>query len=308
MPSVARRSPRKEKKTLSWECGLCGGPKFEPVRDGVRHSPGVQVRRCQGCALVQLHPLPDEEALARFYEAGYRQEHEPGLTPKAAFKLELPEALVRVQRLKDMMGPSKSLLEIGASSGAFVSSARPWVRAATGVEPSQAHRRWAARELDVEMVPGLSDVAGRSFDVIVLFHVLEHVRRPAGLIKALLARLEPGGRIFVEAPNVQDALISLYQVPAYDPFYYQNAHLWYFSPDTLSQVAREAGASAQIAPLQRYDLSNHLRWMLTGKPGGLGFYRFVFPESVNLAYADALARAGYSDTLWAELRKTGDNL
>jgi SAM-dependent methyltransferase len=243
--------------------------------------------------------MPTEEELHRFYAEGYRAEHEPGVGPETAHRMELPEARARVERLTPLLGPALSLLEIGSSSGAFVASVSPFVRSAAGVEPARVHRQWAKDNLGATLFEKLDDVGTLRFDRIVLFHVLEHVREPIRFVKTLLALLNPGGKLVVEVPSASDALLTLYQVPDYPAFYYQNAHLWYFTPETLALVARAAGAEADIKGVQRYDLSNHLRWLQTGKPGGMGFYKNVFSPAVDLAYRESLVRAGRADTLWA---------
>ncbi len=249
--------------------------------------------------MTRLDPLPTEEDLHRFYAEGYRAEHEPGISPEEAHRTELPEARTRVERLAPLLGPKLSLLEIGSSSGAFVASVSPFVKSAAGVEPARVHRQWAKDKLGAELVEKLEDLGSRRFDRIVLFHVLEHVRQPVEFTKRLLALLAPSGKLVVEVPSASDALITLYKVPAYPIFYYQNAHLWYFTADTLTRVAQAAGGKAEITGVQRYDLSNHLRWLETGKPGGMGFYKNVFPPATDQAYRESLVRAGRADTLWA---------
>ncbi|MFH1725870.1 MAG: class I SAM-dependent methyltransferase [Elusimicrobiota bacterium] len=291
--------------STSIRCVLCGEESSIPVRKGVRHEPRLEVRRCQDCGLVRLDPLPTEEDLKKFYAETYRTEYDPGVSPERKHNEDLPEARERVGRLGGLLNPGTSLLELGSGSGAFLHSVRPLVGRVTGIEPTVAYRRWANEKLGLEIREKLEDVEDRGFDLIVLFHVLEHVLRPVEFIESLLARLKPGGRIAVEVPDVEDALLTLYRLPAYAAFYYQNAHLWYFSKSTLERAARAAGAEADIAGVQRYDLSNHIRWLLTGKPGGTGFYGRVFPGSLNKAYAEALVRAGHADTLWAVLRKGG---
>ena len=106
------------------------------------------------------------------------------------------------------------------------------------------------------------------------------------------------GKLVVEVPNVDDALVSVYRVPAYVRFYYQKAHLYYFSRETLANTFALAGLEGSIEGVQRYDLSNHLRWMLTGEPGGQGYYDELLSPAVREAYADALIQSGHSDTLW----------
>jgi hypothetical protein len=108
--------------------------------------------------------------------------------------------------------------------------------------------------------------------------------------------------VVIEVPNVDDALVVLYRVPRYLAFYYQKAHLYYFSRSTLARTLELAGLRAKVDGIQRYDLGNHLRWMLTGEPGGQGYYDQVLPPSVHAAYGEALVRAGHGDTLWAVAR------
>ncbi|MEK7857834.1 MAG: class I SAM-dependent methyltransferase [Elusimicrobiota bacterium] len=279
-------------------CRLCGHDKAEILQSGVRQGPTVKVLRCRSCGLVRLDPIPSEAELDRFYRDVYRTEYDPGVGAEENHKNHLSEARSRVARLEPLLGRSKTVLEIGSGACAFLTAVGPLVKEACGIEPTDEYRAWAAKQ-GLQVFPKLADVDGRRFDLIALFHVLEHVREPLGFLKSLLARLNPGGRLIIEVPNVDDALISLYQVPAYAPFYYQSAHLWYFSAATLERAVTAAGAKARITGIQRYDLSNHMRWMLTGKPGGLGFYAKAFPPSLEEGYARALIDAGSSDTLWA---------
>jgi SAM-dependent methyltransferase len=172
----------------------------------------------------------------------------------------------------------------------------------SGVEPGLQHAAWAREKFGFPVVNRLADLERGQFDVIALFHTLEHFRDPVAYIRELKTYLAPRGCFAVEVPNVDDALISVYKVPRFPEFYFQRAHLYYFSPDTLRRTFALAGGSAEVVGVQRYDLSNHMRWMLTGEPGGQSAYASIFPRSVNLAYSEALIDAGYADTLWAVAR------
>jgi SAM-dependent methyltransferase len=240
--------------------------------------------------------------LSAYYTHAYRSEYEVSSTPEDGYREQLPEARTRVERLRSLLRNDLSVLELGCSSGAFLDSVRPFAGAVVGVEPGQADREWAQARLHLEVYPDLKSLGERRFDRIVLFHVLEHVLDPIGYLADLLGRLTPEGCVVLEVPNVDDALVGLYAVPSYLPFYWQKAHLYYFSASTLARVARQAGGCAEIVCVQRYDLSNHLRWMLAGMPGGQGYYRDVIDASANTAYREALVRAGCADTLWATVK------
>jgi SAM-dependent methyltransferase len=281
-------------------CMLCNSRANEILLRGVRYGPRLQVRRCRRCGLVFLWPRPNREDLDEYYLGAYRGDYDE--TPVAErHRGDLDEAYLRVRRLRQFLQSNMRLLEIGCGSGAFLDAVRPYVREIVGVEPDEASRQWIKKVLGVPVKERTDGVVREKkvFDLLVLFHALEHIPDPIDFLKSLRPLLKRDAKLVLEVPNVSDALLSIYQIPAYNRFYYQKAHLYYFSKDTLARVLYEAGFSATINGIQRYDLSNHIQWMLTGKPGGQGYYNNLFPASANASYADALIQAGRSDTLWA---------
>lgn len=278
-------------------CKLCGSSSSRVVRRGLRHAPEQEVRECETCGLVFQSPLPTEAQLERYYRLDYRRDYsEPSLEER--YEIDQPDAVARVCRLVPLLHAGSRLLEIGSGSGAFLEAIAPHVGRAIGVEPEDAARAWLTAR-GTQVVPMLEDADAERFDAIVLFHVLEHVLDPVNFIKALTPYLAPGGRVVVEVPNIDDALVAVYHVRSYLPFYYQKAHLFYFSAKTLAEVFRLAQFQTEITGVQRYGLGNHLYWMLAGKPGGQGRYSEVLTPEVQQAYAESLVQRGHSDTLWA---------
>jgi SAM-dependent methyltransferase len=252
--------------------------------------------------LVFQWPRPPEAEVAVYYAGSYGVEYEvPAMEDR--YRGDVEEARVRAQRLRPFLDLHSRVLEVGSGSGAFLEAARPYAGAVTGVEPDMASRRFVTQRLGIDVYSQVEEVPPNlEFDLIAMFHVLEHLPDPPRSLKHLAQRLAPGGRLAVEVPNVDDALLTLYSVPAFASFYYQKAHLYYFSSTTLQIALGMAGLAGGIEGLQRYGLSNHLRWMLSGEPGGQGYYASVLSPSVEAAYAGALIRAGKADTLWAVAR------
>jgi SAM-dependent methyltransferase len=278
------------------------------VQVGVRYASEAEVRRCADCGLVFLLPRPTVSELAGYYAEPYRAEYNELPVPER-YQVDLDEARVRVRRLLPLLGPDACLIEIGSGSGAFLDSVRPYVGEVTGVEPDAASRNWIAGRLGLPVVDQIADLSrlGKTCNLMVLFHVLEHVPYPVEFLRSLGQFLQKGGRMVVELPNVDDALVTVYAVAAYQSFYYQKAHLCYFSKDTLARALKLADFSGAIEYIQRYDLSNHFRWMLTGRPGGQGYYSHILSPSLCAAYAEALIDSGHADTLWAVVQAIGNN-
>jgi len=281
------------------KCILCGGEASTLIQRGVRYDADSNVHRCSGCGLVFLSPIPSEHELSQYYSDAYRAEYLGAVLPEESYSRQVEPSRKIVRRMMPHLRPDMRLLEIGSSAGHFLEAVRPYVAKAVGVEPGLKHANWARERLGLKMVNQLCELEPGTFDAIALLHTLEHFRNPVQYLVELKTYLARGGSIFVEVPNVDDALLSLYKVPGFAEFYFQKAHLYYFSAETLRRTLAVAGLQAAVSGVQRYDLSNHFRWMLTGKPGGQSYYQSIFSESVSLAYAEALIRANCADTLWA---------
>jgi 2-polyprenyl-3-methyl-5-hydroxy-6-metoxy-1,4-benzoquinol methylase len=217
------------------------------------------------------------------------------------FEASLPEAGRRVSTIRDYLNSSMSILEIGSATGAFLHLIRGDVREVLGIEPSIAH----ATYMSSLGIPNVLEIAMLNmnnrdrFDGIALFHVFEHIRNPLSFLQTLRKKyLTKEGVLWVEVPNVDDALLTLYQCKPFAQFYYQAMHHYYYSAKTLQDVTYKAGfKTKELIPIQRYDLSNHLYWLQHGKPGGAGKYSAIFSQSLNAAYTSCLKEHFLCDTL-----------
>jgi len=291
-------------------CGLCGGGEISAVETCIRNlrDARTRVRECRGCGVQFLHPAPAVADLKQYYAQDYRKEYgaesyyekeaeRDYSTIEEFFRASLPEAGLRVARVKKLLRSTDRILEIGCASGYFLKEVAPCVGEACGTEwdPSYAGH---AKKLGFSVLENPEDFEGR-FDKFFMFHVLEHVTEPIAFLRELQKKMTDDGRLFIEVPNRDDALISLYAIPEFRDFYYQSAHLWYFNAKSLSYVLQQAGYASDIQYVQRYDLSNHLIWLRDRKPGGQARYHHVLNDRLNTAYAECLAQKGMGDTLFA---------
>ncbi|MCM8805113.1 MAG: class I SAM-dependent methyltransferase [Candidatus Omnitrophica bacterium] len=282
------------------KCYLCGGKVQATIQNGVRHGSMFKVKKCFNCGLVFLYPVPDDNQLNDYYRNKYRKDYcDPPAEER--FYSDIPEAKLRLKRIKNELTKKTKLLEIGCGTGAFLKTISPYVNNVFGIEPDDESRQWIKEKLNFDVVSDIENLdKGEKFDMVVMFHVLEHLPDPVNFLKKLKEIMKKRAKLIIEVPNVNDALIALYQVKEFCKFYYQRAHLYYFSSHTLKKVLKKAGFNNfKVNGIQRYDFSNHIRWMLTGKPGGNGYYNSVFGKKFNDEYARILIEKGYADTLWA---------
>jgi SAM-dependent methyltransferase len=199
------------------------------------------------------------------------------------------------------------VLELGSATGFLLDAIRPHVGDdLTGVEPGDEFREFAKTRLGIEVHRDRSALDGRQFDLLLSYYVVEHMRDPVAELGHYLELLAPGGICAIEVPNVDDALVKYWQVPAFDRFYWQKAHYFNYSHQTLTMVLKLAGfAEVETVPVQRYDISNHIHWLATGQPGGAGAYTDLLDDRVNAEYARVLRERWLCDTVMAVARKAG---
>jgi SAM-dependent methyltransferase len=153
------------------------------------------------------------------------------------------------------------------------SQSRKVAASVAGVEPELSARKFIANS-GIEVVPSTSELR-EHYDVITVFHVLEHIKDPRHFISLLADHLAENGKIIVEVPNADDALLSLYRNVPFSFFTYWSCHLYLFTRTTLTMLAKQAGLTVDyVKQVQRYPLSNHLFWLACGKPGGHKYWVF----------------------------------
>lgn len=192
------------------------------------------------------------------------------------------------------------ILEIGCSSGFMLYPLRDNGHTCVGIEPSGVFSEYL-KYRNIESYVSLDQLnifkPEKHFDLILHFFVLEHIADPLSFLKMQLEFLKPDGKIIFEIPNVADPLYTVFDISAFERFYWSIAHPWYFSENSLNFLLERLGMPYQIIRDQRYDLSNHFIWARDGKPGGMGQFSEVFGQEMDALYKEALIKSGNCDTL-----------
>ena len=284
-------------------CRICNSIQSELISSQVAGAPEAAVHRCQDCGIIYLFPIMTEEEEADFY----KDEFEKYMSGRSGTSWNSPEMHFwsyqregerRLTLVRAYIQSSDDVLEIGSSTGYFLDDLRGYARSVTGVEPSRVFRQYATRR-GINTVADINELDAQQYDVVLLYYVLEHLRDPVGFLSSFKKYLKPKGRVLIEVPNVEDILLGPYVIPAFKPFYWQKAHYYNYSQSTLKDILDRAGFKAVLYPEQRYDLSNHMVWMMEGKPGGAGRFMDIFTPVLESAYAEALKIHWLCDTIFA---------
>ncbi len=291
-------------------CIYCGSNEYKFITDRLRYGKTGTVVRCE-CGLIRLlgaSNFKNEE----FYQENYAREHRRILKKlDETFKSFLPLQEDRINRFKKYLKKSDELAEIGSSLGYVLYAAKKYVKRVYGIELNDKEAEYA-RKKGITTVSGISEY-NMKFNHICLFHVLEHIPDPILFLKSLKEYLTPYGFIHVEVPSVEDPLMSVYNIKEYEDFFYQQQHLYYFSPGTLKKIVKKAGYKiVSLMPFQWVNFTNHLNWIYYKKPqpNRANCIRACLPtkggeaviEKMDAFYKKMLMKKGWGDNIFCILR------
>jgi len=269
--------------------------------------------RCRDCDVHFQHPGLTPEQEKKFYADEFEafMESRAGVaagwrSAEGHIRANEPNRLRRMEYLRPLLLPGGKVLEVGCSTGFMLYPLIAAGHDCVGVEPSGNFSEYL-KQKGIRSFPSVEELirtdAGRTFDLVMHFFVLEHITEPKNFLRQQLKLLRPGGTLVFEVPNVADPLLVLYQIPAFDGFYWSIAHPWYFSEKSLDHLLVSMGVPYEIRRDQRYDLSNHMVWARDGRPGGMGRFSHLWGDEFDRQYKQALIRGGTCDTLIGILRK-----
>jgi len=204
----------------------------------------------------------------------------------------------RVYQFKSLLR-NKNILDFGCGWGVFLSKLKN-VKSKTGIELRDECFFYIKKNLKKIFVTKNINNLNKNFDVITLFHVLEHIPYQVETLKALKTKLSKNGKIIIEVPSAQDFLLSFKNFNSFKNFTFWSEHIILHTENSLRKVLKKSGfKKINIINYQRYNLNNHLGWFIEKKPGGHIFFKDVTDETIKKNYIDYLKRNKKTDTLIA---------
>lgn len=144
----------------------------------------------------------------------------------------------------------KKLLDIGSGTGDFLATCKVDNWNVFGVEPSKEARQ-ISEEKNVKAFSDISEIKENNFDVITLWHVLEHVENLLEYIEILKTKLKPTGVLIIAVPNYKSFDAKYYKEfwAAYDV----PRHLWHFSQTSIQKLFAKVSMKIEKTIPMKYD-------------------------------------------------------
>ena len=279
----------------STDCPLCGSDRASlvmaaPDRDALPPQPCFTVVRCRECDLCYTNPRPAPDEIGRFYYDDYAPHQAPTIRPKK------PKFRGKWRRITGKKQPNWErgeidpvgqcrLLDFGCGAGVFLQRMHNRGWQVVGLDLSAKVVRYVQDELKLPALVGTLPspvLPPGSFDLVTLWHSLEHVHRPLEVLCEIHNLLAPGGKVLVAVPNIDSA-----------PFHWFGSawygldlprHLTHFTPPTLRKMLDRAGFQFEAMQMVRHSYWLRQSAQLASSRGTisppLSLLKFRLPSSI----------------------------
>lgn len=223
-------------------CPVCQGNQFDNSIACIDHTTSGEmfhVKHCARCGLGITSPRPQATDASRYYESDQYISH----TSSSKGIIDRIYLIIRVlttkwkYRLVEPYLHANALLDYGCGTGHFLAVVRSRKKNAIGIEPSESARKKI--NANIVAYASLRELPAQQFDVITLWHVLEHVYTLRETLRSLKDKLSNNGALFLAVPNHESPDAARYgsNWAAYDV----PRHLWHFSKESMATFLQQEG-------------------------------------------------------------------
>jgi ubiquinone/menaquinone biosynthesis C-methylase UbiE len=222
-------------------CPVCNSNKIAfalKAKDETVSGDFFEIWECAGCSARFTQDIPGEDGISEYYKSADYISHSNtsrGLVNKLyhavrSYTLQSKRKLIEKKSVKG------KLLDVGAGTGAFAATMQKAGWNVTALEPDATAREHAQKDFGISLSPleNLFSLPAASFQVITLWHVLEHVHQLHQYLDTFYQLLTEGGTLIIAVPNY-----TSYDAKIYGPHwaaYDVPRHLYHLSPASMQTL------------------------------------------------------------------------
>jgi 2-polyprenyl-3-methyl-5-hydroxy-6-metoxy-1,4-benzoquinol methylase len=273
-------------------CPLCDSGNIAGLlkaKDHLLTKEEFSIWKCGACGFIFTQGIPVPDEIGKYYQSQDYVSHSDsrkGMMNKI-YHISRSLMLMMKHGMVKNVAKGRKLLDIGTGTGYFPGFMKKKGFLVTGVEIDPKAREFARKEFGFDVYSPedfLSKKVPGSFDVITLWHVLEHLDNFDFYIERMLEQLEPGGSLVIALPNCS----------SFDARHYKETwagydvprHLWHFTPSTFNKLAEKHGL--KLEKMKRLPLDPFYNAMLSEKYRGNKLFMISGVIFGKLAYIESL--------------------
>ena len=197
-------------------CIVCGETKnsvyYETVQNRLNIEETFTIVQCETCGFKYLNPRPTISSIKKHYDV---EEYHPHKISEESFidKIYLRVRDININTKKNLiekLKPQKrTLLDVGCGTGEFLEAMKKQSWNVTGMETAKEAKDIATKA-DIAVYDDLNNITGQ-FDIITLWHVLEHIHDVSGLMNNSNRLLCDSGFLIIAVPNINSLDAQFYK-------------------------------------------------------------------------------------------------
>ena len=228
-------------------CPVCNHKQFSPFLNCVDHLVSIEtysIVSCDNCGLRFTNPRPTSQRIHQFYRSEKYVSHSnvtKGVVNFLYQKVRKHTIRKKIQFINSLSPEQRNILDIGCGTGEFLNACKQSGWNTKGFEPNDTARDYAIKHYKLAVInkQELLSLPENSFDIITMWHVLEHVHDLEQRMKEVYRLVKPNGTVIIAVPNCLSLDAELYKEnwAGYDV----PRHLYHFTPNTITQLVHNFG-------------------------------------------------------------------
>ena len=287
-------------------CPICNSDSFETYmksKDFSVSKEDFSIVRCLECNFHFTNPRPSNKELGRYYISDHYISHNNTRNNlfEKAYQLVRKISIRTKYNLVSKFFNRGRLLDIGCGTGDFLQKCNEKKWSTKGIEPSEIARTQAIKNHDLEVVEDtdLKKLKGE-FDIITMWHVLEHVTELNTTVAELKRLLSNEGKAIIAVPNLD----------SFDSSYYKNywaaydlpIHLYHFSKTSIIKLFENHGFSLIKMKGMKFDSFYVSMLSEEHRTGNKNFFKSLIIGSISNLFG-IFTKRGFSSTIYVFEKK-----
>lgn len=239
------------------QCPICDHHELEDwleIPDHFLSKEAFTLKRCKHCQALLTNPRPDEKSVVNYYKSDSYISHSNQTKSFTGFiyKMVRNHTIGKKIKMIERYSFKGKLLDYGCGTGHFLTGAQKAGWQVSGIEPDDTARTQADSKISASVHSSLNGLEkDQQFNVITLFHVLEHVHRLEETLNLLISKLDKNGVLFLALPNYQSEDAQTYKThwAGYDV----PRHLYHFNQRSVFQLSKKYGLNIVSTIPMKFD-------------------------------------------------------
>ena len=226
-------------------CPACQQSSYRPLMEVGDHfltKESFRLLQCNHCALLRTDPMPSKAEIGRYYKSEEYLSH--GDQKKGLFASLYRQVkgynLGLKSRLLNRLHPHASFLDYGCGTADLMAHCEALGMNVRGAEPSEDAIQHAVKSVADRIVGPEDELnSDRKYDIISMWHVLEHIHEPRAILERIKLKMNHRGHLVIALPN-HDSLDARHYGSMWAAWDIPR-HLWHYTPDQIILMCESLG-------------------------------------------------------------------